>query len=54
MAAAAHGLLGRSVHLRNRIHIRTVSNAMTASLIALACAIGLILIWSGLTAILPT
>ena len=51
MAAAAHGLLGRRVHLRDCFHIRTV-NVMATWFIALACATGLILIWSGLTAIL--
>jgi len=52
MAAAAHGLLGRSVHLRHRVHIRIVN--VMAWFISLAIVTGLILIWSGLTAILPT
>ena len=53
MAALATALLGRGIHLRNRVHIR-IGNVMATWFIALACATGLILIWSGLTAILPT
>ena len=49
--AATHGLLLLHVHLRDCLHICTV-NVMTAWFIALAGAVGLLLVWSGLTTIL--